>query len=153
MTTQLDTERATALDRASVAEAMHAGVVTCSPGTPLALVARMMASHRIHSVVVWGDAEPDAEGVWGVVSDLDLIGVAATEDIAFRTAGGSARTPAVMIRHDESLRTAAQLMREHSTTHLIVVERDSINPVGVLSTLDVAARLAGSRLPVERSTR
>jgi CBS domain-containing protein len=113
----------------------------------------MMASHRIHSVVVWGDAEPDAEGVWGVVSDLDLIGVAASEDIAFRTAGGSARTPAVMIPHDESLRRAAQLMHEHSTAHLVVVERDSINPVGVLSTLDIAAYLAGSRLPIERSPR
>jgi CBS domain-containing protein len=153
MTTQLDTPSATALDRASVAEAMHAGVVTCSPGTPLGLVAQMMASHRIHSVVVWGDAEPDAEGVWGVVSDLDLIGVAATEDIAFRTAGGSAHTPAVMIPHDESLRKAAQLMHEHSTAHLVVVERDSVNPVGVLSTLDIAAYLAGSRLPIERSSR
>src|SRR5918994_593805 len=71
MTTQLDTEGATALG----------------------LVAQMMASHRIHCVVVWGDAEPDAEGGWGVVSDLDLVGVAASEDIAFRTAGGSARTP------------------------------------------------------------
>jgi CBS domain-containing protein len=153
MTTQLDTPGATALDRASVAEAMHAGVVTCSPGTPLGLVARMMASHRIHSVVVWGDAESDAEGVWGVVSDLDLIGVAASEDLAFRTAGGSARSPAVMIAHDESLRRAAQLMREHSTAHLVVVDRDSTHPVGVLSTLDIAAYLAGSRLPIERSFR
>jgi CBS domain-containing protein len=53
---------------------------------------------------------------------------------------------------DESLRGAAQLMREHSTTHLIVVDTRE-HPIGVVSTLDVAAFLAGSRLPVERSSR
>ena len=153
MTTQVSSPGATALDRASVAEAMHAGVVTCSPSTPLELVARMLASHRIHCVVVWGDDEPDSEGVWGVVSDLDLIGVAATEDVTARTAGGSARTPAVMIQPTASLRRAAQLMREHSTAHLVVVDPHRAHPVGVLSTLDVASFLAGSRLPVERSSR
>jgi CBS domain-containing protein len=58
-----------------------------------------------------------------------------------------------MIPHDESLRRAAQLMHEYSTAHLVVVQRNSINPVGVLSTLDIAAHLAGSRLPVERSSK
>jgi CBS domain-containing protein len=112
----------------------------------------MMVSHRIHSVVVWGDDEPDAEGVWGVVSDLDLVEIGATEDVGHRTAGESARSPAVMIRPEASLRRAAQLMREHSTTHLIVVDPRE-HPIGVVSTLDVAAFLAGSRLPVERSSR
>jgi CBS domain-containing protein len=152
MTTYLSPPGAAALDRATVAEAMHAGVVTCSPATPLHLVAQMMVAHRIHSVVVWGDEEPDAEGVWGVVSDLDLVEIGAMEDVGARTAGGSARSPAVMIHSEESLRRAAQLMREHSTSHLIVVDRRD-HPLGVVSTLDVAAFLAGSRLPVERSSR
>ena len=39
-----------------IAAAMHAGVVTCRPETPLRNVARMMAGHRIHSVV-WSDAQ------------------------------------------------------------------------------------------------
>lgn len=153
MTTQLSPPGRTALDQISVSEAMHAGVVTCSPATPLELVARMLATHRIHCVVVWGDDEADAEGVWGVVSDLDLIDVAATEDVSTRTAGGSARTPAVMISPSASLRRAAQLMREHSAHHLVVVEPHRERPVGVLSTLDVAAFLSGSRLPVERGSR
>ena len=153
MTTQLSSPGRTALDSVSVLEAMHAGVVTCSPATPLELVARMLATHRIHCVVVWGDDEADAEGVWSVVSDLDLIDVAATEDVAACTAGGSARTLAVVISPSASLRRAAQLMREHSTAHLVVVEPQRERPVGVLSTLDVAAFLGGSRLPVERSSR
>lgn len=152
MTTYLSPPGAAALDRATVVEAMHAGVVTCSPATPLHLVAQMMVAHRIHCVVVWGDEEPDAEGVWGVVSDVDLVDIAATEDVGARTAGGSARSPAVMIRPEQSLRRAAQLMRKHSTSHLIVVDKRE-HPVGVVSTLDVAAFLAGSRLPVERSSR
>jgi CBS domain-containing protein len=152
MTTYLSPPGAAALDRAAVAEAMHAGVVTCSPATPLHLVAQMMVAHRIHSVVVWGDEEPDAEGVWGVVSDVDLVEIAAAEDVSNRTAGGSARSPAVMIHPEASLRRAAQLMHEHSTTHLIVVDQRE-HPIGVVSTLDIAAFLAGSRLPVERSSR
>jgi CBS domain-containing protein len=43
-------------------------------------------------------------------------------------------------------------MCEHSTTHLIVVDQRE-HPIGVVSTLDIAAFLAGSRLPVERSSR
>jgi hypothetical protein len=34
-------------------------------------------------------------------------------------------------------------MTEHEVTHLVVVDAESDKPLGVLSTLDVAARLAG----------
>jgi CBS domain-containing protein len=44
------------------------------------------------------------------------------------------------IAPDESVERAAQLMTEHAAAHLVVVERSQ--PVGVLSTLDVAAALA-----------
>jgi CBS domain-containing protein len=36
-----------------------------------------------------------------------------------------------------------QLMAEHEVTHVIVVERHSGRPIGVLSTLDVARALSG----------
>jgi CBS domain-containing protein len=35
-------------------------------------------------------------------------------------------------------------MTEHGTSHLVVVDKEALRPVGVLSTLDVAARLAGT---------
>ena len=79
---------------------------------------------------------------WGIVSDLDLVAAAMVRDLADQTAGGSAATPVVMIAPHETLERAAQLMTEHGSSHLIVVEGARGLPVGVLSTLDVAAALA-----------
>jgi CBS domain-containing protein len=43
-------------------------------------------------------------------------------------------------RPDESLARAAQMMAEHEVTHVVVVSGE--RPIGVLSSLDVAASLA-----------
>jgi CBS domain-containing protein len=43
---------------------------------------------------------------------------------------------------DDSLLGAAQLMREHGVSHVVVVDRAGGYPVGVLSTLDIAALYA-----------
>ena len=122
----------------SVADAMHVGVLTCDRDTPLLDVAATMARERIHCIVVEsaGGAEP-----WGVVSDLDLVAAATVRGLAEQTAGGSAATPVVMVAPAESLDRAAQLMTEHATSHLIVVDPAARAPVGVLSTIDGAAAL------------
>jgi CBS domain-containing protein len=132
------------LDEITVAEAMHPGVLTCPLETPLRDVARMMSLYRIHAVVAYGEDSDDAEGpgLWGVVSDLDLVQAAVSGDFADRTARGSAVTPALMIRTDDTLQHAAQLMSEHDVTHLVVADHGSTRPVGVLSTLDLARALA-----------
>lgn len=130
------------LETAPVREVMHEGVVTCGLHAPMSEVARKMATNRIHCVVVWNEpARNEAAELWGVVSDLDLVKIASTEDLSGRTAGGSAATPALMIAPDETLHRAMQLMAEHETTHLVVVDPETTKPVGVLSTLDVAAVL------------
>lgn len=140
-----EARRSRTLDEISVAEAMHPGVLTCPVETPLRDVARMMASYRIHSIVVFGGGEEDAdlEGrLWGVVSDLDLVTAAAVDDLEDRSAGGTAVTPIVTIGPRDTLAQAARLMREHEVSHLVVVDEASTRPVGVLSTLDVARMLA-----------
>jgi CBS domain-containing protein len=122
---------------------MHPGVLTCTLDTPLREVARIMASHRVHCVVVFGGDEEMLGGrIWGVVSDLDLVSVAAVEELEKRTAGGTAVTPVVMVSPHDTLEHAAQLMREHEVTHLLVVDETTARPVGVLSTLDIARELA-----------
>jgi CBS domain-containing protein len=128
-------------DELRVADAMHAGVLTCPKDAPLETVAEMMSAYGIHCVVVFED--PDEEAPWGVVSDLDLVSIAATDDISGRTAGGSAASPVVLVSSEDTLRRAAQLMREYGTAHLVVVDPDSRTPLGVLSTLDLARVLAG----------
>ena len=68
-------------DTTTVGDVMHEGVVTCDVDEPLTSVARTMLQRRIHCVVVWHEpATASDPQVWGVVSDLDLVKVAATED-------------------------------------------------------------------------
>ena len=98
--------------------------------------------HRVHCIVVTDDPG-DAESLWGIVSDLDLAAAASVRDLAEQTAGATAATAVLTIAPDETVQRAAQLMTEHGTTHLVVVDAER-RPVGILSTLDVAAALGGS---------
>jgi CBS domain-containing protein len=104
----------------------------------------MMASHRVHAIVVFGRHESMLP--WGVISDLDL--VAAIDSGA--NAGAIAASPVVTVTPDDTVRHAAQLMREHSTAHLIVVaDAGSPLPIGVISSLDIARAIAAGSAPDE----
>lgn len=140
----LATQIKSGLDDVTVAEAMHPGVLTCPPETPLREVARMMAHFRIHAVVVQTEESEVDEGigVWGVVSDGDLISAAAVDDLDERSAGGSGRTPVVTVYPHEPLMRAAELMKERVVTHVVVVSPSSERPIGVVSALDVARAIA-----------
>jgi CBS domain-containing protein len=145
----------TDFEHATVDEAMHPGVITCPRGASLRTVARMMAAFRVHCVVVF-DERDEAAGTsfWGVVSDLDLAAGLSENSLDERTAGEIAGSPVVSVFSDETLDRAAQLMTEHGSAHLVVVEPETRLPVGVLSTLDLArfaAEWDGARATPERS--
>jgi len=125
--------------RARVADVMTEGLISCAPSTPLRSVARLMATHRVHSVFVFDYGHEDDENVelWGLVSDLDLV-AAAWADVDEQTAGESAVTPLVYVSRNDDLRHAAQLMAESGVSHLAVVDPLTQRPVGVVSTLDIA---------------
>lgn len=131
-------------ERLAVADVMHPGVLTCPTGASLRVVARMMAGHGIHAVVVFNEESDDVGDaeLWGVVSDLDLVAAASAGDIDDRTAGGTAVTPIVMVDSHDAVTRAAQLMSEHEIAHLVVVDPKTERPVGVVSTLDLARVLA-----------
>jgi len=101
-----------------VSDAMHHGVLTCRRGASLADVAKLM----------------------GIVSDLDLAAASSVRDLDEQTAGGTAATAALTVRPAETIQRAAQLMTEHATAHLVVVDEER-RPLGIISTLDVAAVL------------
>lgn len=130
------------LERALVADYMHPGVLACAPETSLADVARMMAQHRIHCVVVLGDSNNDAHH-WGVVTDLDLAEMAAAGEVEGRSAGDCAAGPTVVVHPGDTLRHAAQLMVDNGATHALVAKERPARPLGVLSTLDLARALVG----------
>ena len=132
-------------ETATVADAMRTGVLSCPPDVPADVVARMMATHHIHSVVIEGVHRDPVRGEqlkWGVVSDMDLLR-AARAGIEQLTAGEIAITESVTVEPTHALDEAARLMDEHDVAHLIVVDRG--RPVGILSTLDVAGVLAWGR--------
>ena len=127
-----------------VGDVMRDGVVGCTPETPLTEVARLMGEHRIHCVVVAG-LEEDRHGthlVWGVVSDLDLArAVAAGEEL---TAGQIAATEPVTASPTDTLADVARVMGDHDVAHLVVIDDKDAEPIGVISTLDVARGFAES---------
>jgi len=145
LTPSRGSDRAPALERALVEDVMHRGILSCGPEDDLATIARTMADNHVHAVVVSG-IEPTACGgerlTWGLISALDL--ATATLAGADSDAGELASTEIVTVEMGERLGRAAQLMAEHQLTHLIVVS--GARPVGIVSTLDVAACLAGGEV-------
>jgi CBS domain-containing protein len=119
-----------------VSTAMHHGVITCSRHAPLSDVARLMTELNVHCVVVVDDENPRLP--WALISDLDLTAAASVRQLNGQTAGATAATPVVMVCPDESVERAAQIMTEHGVAHLVVADRHTLRPVGVISTLDIA---------------
>jgi CBS domain-containing protein len=105
----------------------------------------MMATYRVHTILVTahGEEELPGGGLWGIVSDTDLLHAAEAGDIDELPARTIAATPVLTVASSDELAHAAQLMVDHELSHLIVIERRSERPIGVLSTLDIARALAG----------
>lgn len=121
---------------------MHRGIYSCAPDTDLTTVARLMATHHVHALVVSG-IESAAHGgehlSWGLITALDLV-ACALPGVGAPDAGALASTELVTVAAGEPLTRAAQLMAEHQLSHLLVVA--GALPVGIVSTLDVAGCLA-----------
>jgi CBS domain-containing protein len=98
-----------------------------------------MAEHSVHSVVVRGIERSRS---WGIVSDLDLM-AAMRPELTGATAGQLAAGDPVVVEAGETLGRAAQSMAEHQTAHLLVVDPVTDEPVGILSSLDIARFMAG----------
>jgi CBS domain-containing protein len=129
----------TPLTRACVHDVMHTGILTTDPSTPLRVVARLMAEQRVHAVAV---SDPDhTRRPWGIITDVDIAAAAADE--ADETAGEAAKHDVVAISSADSLSWAAQQMVKHRASHLVVVDPGTGHPIGMISTLDVAAAYAG----------
>jgi CBS domain-containing protein len=138
------------LRHATVGDAMSPGVISCPPGSRVADVASIMATNRIHCVVV-----PELDGGhalrrWGVVSDAELM-TAGVADFSALTARDIAASEPLAVNTWESLQRACQLLAEHRVAHLLVVD-DGSWPVGVLSSLDIA-RVTASTAPAVHTPR
>jgi len=130
------------LEHLWVRDCMHAGVLTCSADTRLVEVAGIMIEHRVHAVAVIDDTRRPI----GVVAALDVVAAAIRDEHERVTARvATATEPLITISTDAPLDRAAKLMTKHRVHHLIVVDPADGHPVGVLSTLDIAALVAENR--------
>ena len=117
---------------------MHRGVVTCSRETSLVTVAHLMVCNHVHCVVVVSTMLNGSTKIWGVVSDRDVLLTAVRGEAAEATAGTTATTEVLTVLAEEPLVRAAELMARNGVTHVVVVD-PALTPIGVLSTLDIAA--------------
>ena len=135
MDAQLGSYRSPSMEHARVSDAMRRGVIACPPDASLRSVARTMATHHVHSVLITGG--PDAP-VRVLGERQLLLGAAAkAED---QTAGSIAEAPVTVLASDP-LTQAVRLMTDRGVTHVLVVDGVG-HPLGVLSALDVAGVLA-----------
>ncbi len=131
------------IEELRVIDAMHPGMIACPPETSLRTVARMMATYRVHAILVHSHDDSTGGGGWGVVTDADLARSALEVDLDDATAGQVATTPVLVATTVEPLERVIRLMVEHQVTHVVAIEGRSARPLGVVSTLDIARALAG----------
>jgi signal-transduction protein with cAMP-binding, CBS, and nucleotidyltransferase domain len=145
MTTTFEpTYRTRPLRELRVIDVMHPGMISCPPETLLPTVARMMATYRVHAIVVHAHEDQTLDaGSWAVVNDTDLVRAALDGELESSTAGQIAAAPVLEIGTTDTLDRAMQLMVENEASHLVVIERHARRPIGVVSTLDVARAVAG----------
>jgi CBS domain-containing protein len=122
------------LDRHTVADVMHRGIIACPATAPLADVAAALVERRAHTVMVSGEAG------WAFVSDMDLVAGALRGEPA-PTAGEMAGVGVAMVRFDATLELAASLVVESRAGHAVAVDGGSF-PIGVVSTLDLVGVIA-----------
>jgi CBS domain-containing protein len=120
---------------------MHAGIITCRPDATLRAVAAILAANQIHAVVVAAEHEKPARAV---VTDRDVVYSHSRGELDRVTAGEAANVPTVTVRPDADLRHASQLMAHFGTSHVLVSESGGGQPVGIVSSLDIA-KAAGRR--------
>jgi CBS domain-containing protein len=128
------------LNHIRVSDAMHGGVLSCTPDASLVEVAAIMARHRVHAVAIFEEARTQ---LLGVVSDLDV--AAAVASGAEPSAARAAATEPLALSSDDRLDRAAQMMAEHGVSHVLVNDAATGHPIGILSTLDIAAVYADGR--------
>ena len=131
--------RAYDVERATVADAMHGGVITCARQTSLVSAAHILAAERVHCLVVVAGMPDGGTRICGVLSDRDVLSTLARGDIHEATAGSCAATEVITVTPQEALIRAAERMDDHGVTHIVVVDPDTGAPIGVLSALDIAA--------------
>lgn len=126
-----------------VEDVMHRGIVSCARSSSAGEIAQLMISADVHCVAVLSPSpEPGHPPlIWGIVTDLNLLRALAesqSEATAETLAGGQV----IRVRPTQTIDEAADVMIRSGAHHLVVIDADELQPIGILSTTDVAAAIA-----------
>lgn len=134
---------ATPWSRMPVWEAMHRGLITCRPDTPIGEVAALLCLHRIHAVVVTEEGRQ-----LGILSDTDLLaGEWLAEDperlavMRQMEAGELMSAPIAEIEAEAPLSAAAERLHTLHVARLVVREDGEL--AGVLAVSDIVRVIGG----------
>jgi CBS domain-containing protein len=131
---------ATAMHSTTVREAMHPGIMACTATASVAEVAHIMASCRVHSVIVVAAGPDQQPSISGVLSEVDLLRWA-TGGSTHLPVGAVVSSAAAAVSPGAPVQEAAQLMADREINHLVVLDTHDA-PLGIISALDVAGVLA-----------
>ncbi len=125
----------------TVAELMSIEPITIGADEAIGAAEQLMSSRAVTGLPV-----VDRFGrLQGVLSQTDIVRAHASGQPLAAWPGLAVRhlmtSPALTIRLDESLLTAARMMEQHHVHRLVVVAPDGRHPVGVISTTDLARAL------------
>jgi CBS domain-containing protein len=141
--TNASTTAPAALTDVPVGAAMHHGVVTAPATASPRHVAAIMAAHEVHAVAVTDVGSPR------VHTDLDVVAsVLHGHATVLRSASALPE-----IDPGATVADAAAEMVRRATSHVLVAEPESALPVGVISSFDVAAIVAGREPRIARLVR
>jgi CBS domain-containing protein len=121
----------------TVRDVMTANVVTLPRETTLAEAARTMREQDIGDIVV-----ADGAGPAGLVTDRDIVvrAVAEQRDPASTTIGEILTSDLVTVRPDDTVQSAALLMRDNAVRRVLVCDENQ-SLVGIVSIGDLAEEI------------
>lgn len=128
-------------ERRVVTDVMSHGFLVCREGTTIAAAARTMKERRSRSLVV---VAADGTAV-GIVTGRDLL-PALSGAVEESTVDSLMHSP-FTIAPDATLREAADRMLDHEVHRLLVVAEGETMPLGLISTTDIVAEMAGPGQP------
>lgn len=126
-------------EHARVSDAMRHELLKCPADASLREAARMMCFQHVHMIVI---TDPQDGSVLGTLSDSALLSGMLDMGALERPLGEFAGRSPDTISSEAALLDAAAVMRDRNCSHLLVRDAHSGQPVGVISTLDLAGVLA-----------
>lgn len=119
--------------RVLVSDVMNSPIVHAGPNDDLITISKLMTEAKIGSIIIMDNDKP-----LGIVTDMDIVSKSiAAGHIPSEIKASSIMQPLVSINGEESITSAARLLRQHGIKRLGVTHKGNL--VGIISVSDVLA--------------